>query len=170
MCEGHWGFHHAEDCNVLCSDGSGDVSFARKADRETVQMFERVAADMVVLIHAAFIVFVVAGGMLALRWPRVAWVHLPAALWGAAIEMVGGVCPLTPLENALRRAAGESGYAGGFVEHYLLPLIYPAALTRELQLGLGFGVMLLNVLLYGVVATRRQRRRRENRRGDDGEA
>jgi hypothetical protein len=133
-------------------------------------MLERVAADMVVLIHAAFIVFVVAGGMLVLRWPRVAWVHLPAALWGAAIEMVGGACPLTPLENALRRAAGESGYAGGFVEHYLLPLIYPAALTRELQLGLGFGVMLLNVLLYGVVATRRQRRRRENRRGDDGEA
>ncbi|WP_041655852.1 DUF2784 domain-containing protein [Azoarcus sp. KH32C] len=133
-------------------------------------MFERVAADVVVLIHAAFIVFVVAGGLLVLRWPRVAWLHLPAALWGATIEIVGGICPLTPLENALRRAAGESGYAGGFVEHYLLPLIYPAALTRELQLGLGLGVMLLNVLLYGVVATRRQRRRRENRRGDDGKA
>ncbi|HJV28387.1 MAG TPA: DUF2784 domain-containing protein [Aromatoleum sp.] len=133
-------------------------------------MLERVAADVVVLIHAAFIAFVVAGGLLVLRWPRVAWLHLPAAVWGAAIELVGGICPLTPLENALRRTAGESRYAGGFVEHYLLPLIYPAALTRELQLGLGLGVMLLNVLLYGVVATRRQRRRRENRRGDDGKA
>ena len=106
------------------------------------------AADAVVVLHAAFIAFVVAGAALLPRWPRLAWLHLPAAAWGAWIEFSGGVCPLTPLENRLRALAGGRGYAGGFVEHYLLPLIYPAGLTREAQFVLGAGVVVVNVALY----------------------
>jgi len=125
-------------------------------------MSAHAAADLVVLLHFGFIVFVLAGGLLVLRRPRYAWLHLPAVAWGAGIELFGGVCPLTPLENALRRAAGEAGYAEGFIAHYLLPLIYPAGLTREIQIGLGLLVLLVNVLIYGSVALRR---RRERRRG-----
>lgn len=117
------------------------------------------ATGLVVLLHFAFILFVVLGGLLVLRWPRLAWLHLPAAAWGAAIELTGGVCPLTPLENALRRAAGEAGYGGGFIEHYLLPIIYPAALTRDIQLVLGLAVLLLNVAVYAWILRRRRRAR-----------
>lgn len=113
-------------------------------------MAQDLAADLVVLLHFAFILFVVLGGFLALKWRRLAWVHVPAALWGALIEFSGWICPLTPLENWLRQAGGSQGYASGFVEHYLLPLIYPADLTRELQLGLGLGVLVLNGLVYAV--------------------
>ena len=111
----------------------------------------RVAADLVVLVHVAFVAFVVLGGVLASRWPRAVWVHLPAALWGVLIEWTGGVCPLTPLEIALRRQGGEAGYAGGFVEHYVLPLLYPNELTRPVQVALGAGVVLANVLIYWLV-------------------
>lgn len=105
-------------------------------------------ADLVVAIHFAFIVFAVAGGLLVLRWPWLAWAHVPAALWGAAVVACGWVCPLTPLENRLRVAAGEAGYAGGFIERYLLPLIYPPGLTRELQMLLGLALLLLNAAIY----------------------
>ena len=115
-------------------------------------------ADLVVLIHALFIVFVVAGGLLAWRWPRIAWLHLPAAAWGAGIELFGGICPLTPLENWLRIAAGEAGYAGGFIGRYLLPVIYPADLGRELQLMLGIGVLVVNAAIYGALLLRHRRR------------
>lgn len=115
-----------------------------------------ILADLTVLLHFAFILFVVAGALLVLRWPRAAWVHLPAAAWGASIEFFGWMCPLTPLENALRRAGGAEGYPGGFIERYLLPIIYPGELTRELQLVLGSGVILINVGLYAV-AWRRHR-------------
>lgn len=111
-------------------------------------MTYRLLADAVLLLHLAFIVFVVAGGLLLRRWPRLAWLHLPAVLWGVAIELYGGVCPLTPLENQLRQLGGEAGYAGGFVEHYLLPLIYPAGLTREWQIALALGVTALNLAAY----------------------
>lgn len=111
-------------------------------------MTYRLLADAVLLLHLAFIVFVVAGGWFLPRWPRLAWLHLPAALWGAAIELCGCVCPLTPLENRLRQMGGAAGYAGGFVEHYLLPLIYPAGLTREWQIALGLGVAALNLAAY----------------------
>lgn len=112
------------------------------------------AADLVLVLHLAFILFVVFGGLAALRWPRAAWIHLPVAAYGAAIELVGWVCPLTPLENRLRRRAGQAGYEGGFIEHYLIPIVYPEGLTPGLQMALGIGVILLNVLVYGFVVRR----------------
>jgi uncharacterized protein DUF2784 len=104
--------------------------------------------DLIVVFHFAFVLFVVLGGLLVLRWPRVAYLHVPAALWGAWIELAGWVCPLTPLENALRTAAGTAAYEGGFVEHYILPLLYPSALTRNVQILLGCLVLGLNLAIY----------------------
>jgi uncharacterized protein DUF2784 len=115
-------------------------------------------ADLVVVLHFAFVLFVVFGGLLALRWPKMVYVHLPAALWGAFIELAGGICPLTPLENALRAQSGRPGYAGGFVEHYVLPLLYPAGLTRNTQLILGALVIGINLFIYGVIARERSSR------------
>ncbi|HEX5576107.1 MAG TPA: DUF2784 domain-containing protein, partial [Gemmatimonadales bacterium] len=114
-------------------------------------------ADLVVLIHFAFVLFVVFGGLLVLQWPRVMYLHLPAALWGAFIELAGGICPLTPLENSLRRSAGLAGYEGGFVEHYILPVLYPAGLTRGVQISLGTLVIAVNVAIYAWVIARRPR-------------
>jgi hypothetical protein len=111
-------------------------------------------ADLVVVFHFAFVLFVVLGGLLVLRWPWVAYLHVPAALWGAWIEFAGWVCPLTPLENALRSAAGATAYQGGFVEHYILPTLYPSALTRNIQLLLGSLVLLLNLAIYASVLRR----------------
>ena len=111
-------------------------------------MLYRLAADVIVLLHLAYIAFAVLGGFLVLRWWRLAWLHLPAAVWAAYVELYLRYCPLTPLENRLRALAGGRGYAGGFVEHYLLPLIYPAGLTREAQFVLGAGVVVVNVALY----------------------
>jgi hypothetical protein len=122
-------------------------------------MIARIAADAVVVLHLAFIVFVVLGGLLVLRWPRAAWFHLPAAVWGAAIEFGGWLCPLTPLENRLRATGGRSAYAEGFVEHYIVPLVYPAQLSRSLQLALGVAVILINLAVYGLAISRRSRRR-----------
>ena len=104
-----------------------------------------------------FVAFVVAGGLLALRWPWVAVLHLPAAVWGALIEFQGWTCPLTPLENSLRAAAGEAGYQGGFIEHYVLPVLYPAGLTRGVQLALGSVVIVVNLVVYGILLARRRR-------------
>jgi len=111
----------------------------------------RIAADLVVLIHFTFVLFVVFGALVALRWPRVLWLHLPAAAWGALIEFQGWICPLTPWENRLRTLGGQAGYAGGFIEHYILPLLYPAGLTRTVQLTLGAVVVVVNGLLYALV-------------------
>jgi hypothetical protein len=116
-------------------------------------------ADGLVGLHFAFVVFVVAGGFLTWRWPRAAWVHVPVAVWGALIEFKGWICPLTPLENHLRRAAGEAGYAGGFIEHYVIPVVYPTGLTREIQLALGVAVVVINAVAYGGLVWRRRRRR-----------
>ncbi len=106
------------------------------------------AADLVVLVHLAFIVFVVFGGALALRWCWMPWVPLPAVLWGALLEFCGWMCPLTPVENWLRQAGGAPEYPGSFVGQYLLPIVYPTALTREVQVALGFLVCLLNAAIY----------------------
>ncbi len=97
-----------------------------------------------------------AGGLLVLRWPRLAWLHVPCFAWGALISLAGWICPLTPLENDLRRRAGEDGYAGSFVEHYILPILYPGALTREIQVGLGVAVLLVNGAVYAVLLRRRR--------------
>ncbi len=117
----------------------------------------RIAADLLVVLHLVFVVFVVAGGFLAWRWRRLAWVHLPAALWGAVIEFAGWICPLTPVENRFRQLAGGAGYEGGFVEHYLIPLIYPGELTLTVRVLLGGLVVVVNVLAYGGYLWRRQR-------------
>jgi hypothetical protein len=122
-------------------------------------MSYRLLADLVVVIHLAFVLFVVLGGLLVLRRPRLAWLHVPAALWGAWIEISGWVCPLTPLENALRHAAGQAGYAGGFIHHYILPVLYPPGLTREAQHVLAALVVLVNVAAYAVLLRRTPRLR-----------
>ena len=121
-------------------------------------MAYRILADLVVGVHALFVVFVVAGGLLALRWPWVAAAHLPAAVWGTLIEFRGWICPLTPLEQSLRASAGQAGYAGGFIEHYLLPVLYPAGLTQRVQLVLGSLVIAVNVVVYGLLLWRRRAR------------
>jgi len=113
--------------------------------------FFLVLADGVVILHLAFIVFVMLGGLLVLVWPRVIWAHLPCAVWGIAIELTGWICPLTPLENILRRHAGQAPYAGDFVIHYIEPVIYPEGLTREFQVVLGAAVVLVNAVVYGSV-------------------
>lgn len=113
-------------------------------------MLYRLLADFLVALHTLFVLFVVAGGFLALRWRRLAWLHVPAALWGAVIEFMGWICPLTPVENALRRLAGEAGYQGGFVEHYLMPMLYPAHYTLALRLALGVLVVALNAIAYAL--------------------
>ena len=118
-------------------------------------MTYRLLADLVVLVHVAFVVFVVAGGYLALRWRRLAWLHVPAALWGSLIELTGWICPLTPLENTLRRLAGEAGYRGGFIEHYVLPVLYPVHYTLALRLALAALVVLLNGVAYALYFRRR---------------
>ena len=122
-------------------------------------MTAALVADAVLLLHALFIAFALLGAALLWRWPRLVWAHLPAVLWAAFVEFSGNICPLTPLENRWRETAGGQGYSGGFVEHYLLPLIYPAGLTRDAQWWLGTGVVLVNVLLYGAWLRRRRRPR-----------
>ena len=126
-------------------------------------MLNRIAADLTLVLHLGFIVFVVVGAVGALRWPKLAWLHVPAAAWGVWIEISGGVCPLTTLENRFRLRAGGEGYATSFVEHYLLPVIYPGGLTPPVQLLLAAAVVMINVSLYSYVL-RRARKTRINAR------
>ena len=121
-------------------------------------MLYRLLADTLVVVHLFFILFVLLGGGFALRWPRLAWIHLPAVFWAALVEAADWVCPLTPLENRWRRWGGEAGYESGFVENYLLPVIYPAHLTRGTQLGLAMLIVIINVVVYArLLLSRRQR-------------
>ena len=117
-------------------------------------------ADIVVLLHFGFILFVVSGGLLALRWRRAVWIHIPAALWGGLVEIMGWPCPLTPLENWLRQAGGGSGYEAGFIEYYLIPVIYPSGLTRGAQIALAAILVLANAGIYGWVWRHWRRRPR----------
>lgn len=119
----------------------------------------RFFADVLVVVHFLFILFVVAGGMLILYRPRMAFLHLPAVIWGAAVELCGWICPLTPLENYFRRIAGDAGYSGGFIEHYLIPLIYPENLTAEKQYVLGGLVIVVNLIFYFLLWRRKRVRR-----------
>jgi hypothetical protein len=127
-----------------------------------LRMLYQVLADIVACVHAAFVAFVVLGGVLAIRWRRLVWLHVPAAIWGALIEFADWVCPLTPLENALRGRAGDAGYGDGFIQHYLLRALYPAGLTRGVQVALGTLVIVVNILAY-VALLRRGRRSVEQR-------
>ncbi len=112
-------------------------------------MLYRLAADCVVLIHLSFVLFVLLGGLFILKWPRIMWLHLPAVAWGAFIEFSGWICPLTPLENWLRRQGGEGSYEGDFVVRYVIPILYPETLTHEIQLILGAVVVVVNLGIYG---------------------
>ncbi len=111
-------------------------------------MLFRVLADVVLVLHLLFVIFVVTGALGLSRWSWLPWLHLPAVFWALVIEFGGVICPLTPLENRLRHWGGEAGYTGGFIEHYVWPLIYPAGLTRESQIILGLGVLAINLVLY----------------------
>jgi hypothetical protein len=117
-------------------------------------------ADMVLLAHLAFIVFVLAGGLLLLRWPRLVWLHVPAMLWGVFIELTGWVCPLTPLESYFRALAGSDIYHGGFIAHYLLPLIYPAGLTPAIQMLLAGVLIVWNAIIYTLLVRLRRKARK----------
>lgn len=119
-------------------------------------MDSRILADALLALHLFFILFAVCGSFLALRWPRLVWIHLPAAVWAALIALLGGICPLTELENDLRHSAGMAGYSDGLVGSLLVPLIYPHGLTRSLQIGLGVGVLLLNGIGYGLLFRQRK--------------
>jgi hypothetical protein len=119
----------------------------------------RILADATVVLHLLFVAFVIGGGVLVLRWQRVAWVHLPAAAWGAWVEFAGWMCPLTPLENWLRQQGGGAVYTSSFVERYLLPVLYPSTLSREMQWTLGVLVLLVNTVMYVLVIRSRRKRR-----------
>ena len=125
-------------------------------------MLSHYAADLVVLIHFCFILFVILGGFLVIKWRRLIWLHLPAAVWGALIEFYGWVCPLTVLENKLRQASGGS-YSTGFIEHYIIPVIYPAGLTPDIQLLMGVAVVVVNLFVYTQIVKKfRETRKRHD--------
>jgi hypothetical protein len=114
-------------------------------------------AELVLVLHAMFIVFVLFGGLLALRWRRLPWLHQPCVLWSIVVELSGWICPLTPLENHFRQAAGARGYSGGFIEHYLLPLVYPPGLTPGVQALFAAIVAGVNIAVYGLWWRKRRR-------------
>ena len=120
-------------------------------------MLSGIAADILVTLHLAFIVFVMLGGMLLLKWPRLIFLHLPAVIWGTLVELQGWLCPLTPLEQHFRMLAAETGYSGGFIQHYLLPIIYPAGLTRDVQTILAASVIATNLVIYTVIYVKYRR-------------
>jgi hypothetical protein len=117
----------------------------------------QLAADLVLIAHLAFVVFVLFGALLVLRWPRLLWFHVAAVFWGVLVEFTGVVCPLTPVEVRFRQLGGEVGYQGDFIGHYLTTMLYPAGLTRALQIGLGFVALVPNALAYGYLVLRKPR-------------
>jgi len=129
---------------------------AAASSYHAVPVLSRFLADFVVLLHFGFVAFVILGALTAFRWGRVLYFHVPAVIWAAWVEFSGSPCPLTPFENWLRERGGAPAYRGDFIEHYLLPILYPAALTREMQIALGAGALLGNALLYGALLRRRK--------------
>jgi Protein of Unknown function (DUF2784) len=121
-------------------------------------MSYQIVASGLVLLHLGFVGFVVAGGLVCLKWHRVIWIHIPAVIWGIAIELTGWICPLTPLENYLRQKAGEQAYTNDFVFHYLMPILYPETLTRKIQLLMGLVVALINIAVYAYIIRSHKRR------------
>ena len=120
-------------------------------------MLYSILADITVLLHLGFLLFAIFGGLLALWRIGWAWVHVPAFVWGVYIMLAGGICPLTPLENWFRRQAGEEAYGGAFIDHYIMPLIYPPGLTRSVQIGLALALLAFNLGIYGWVVWRYRR-------------
>jgi hypothetical protein len=127
-----------------------------------MQTVYAILADAIVVLHLLFILFVVSGGFLALKWPKLVYLHIPAVVWGVYIEFSGGICPLTPWENWLRLQSDQLGYQGGFIEHYIIPIIYPAGLTRDVQMVLGLAALLINVVAYSLLVM--QWRKRSNKK------
>lgn len=123
-------------------------------------MFQRFLADAVVLIHILFVVYAIAGGLLVLKWKFTIFLHIPVLLWGTMVEAAGWICPLTPLENRLRIEAGQAGYSGGFVENYLLPVLYPDGLTRSDQVVLALSLVTVNVVIYTLVTRKLTQKKR----------
>ncbi len=119
-------------------------------------MFHALAANAVLIVHALFVLWVLLGALAVARWPRLAWLHLPAVAWVVWLEWTGAICPLTPLEVHLLQAAGQAGYSGGFIEHYALAALYPEGLTRQMQWLLGLAVLVLNAAAYGWLLWRRR--------------
>ncbi|MGI9043817.1 MAG: DUF2784 domain-containing protein [Gemmatimonadaceae bacterium] len=113
-------------------------------------MIYRILADAVLVLHLAFVAFVVLGGFLLRRWPKLIYAHVPVAIWGVLIEFAGWICPLTPLENSLRHRGGQAGYEGGFIDNYIMPILYPIGLTRNTQYALGIFALLINVAAYAL--------------------
>ena len=116
-------------------------------------------ADLLVVFHLVFILYVIAGALLIFKWTKTLWLHLPSCFWGMTVEFTGCICPLTPWEIQLRRLAGEEGYTGSFIEHYLIPIIYPSGLTREVQMVLGGTVLIVNLSLYTLILIKRRNRK-----------
>ena len=123
-------------------------------------MLYQIIADILVIVHFLFILFVIFGGFLVLRWRFVFWIHIPCAMWGMLIEFAGWLCPITPLENHFRHLAGQAGYHGGFINHYIMPVIYPAGLTRDIQYLLGTGVLIITIIAYSLVIYQRMKQNR----------
>ena len=116
-------------------------------------------ADLLVVFHLVFILYVIAGALSIFKWPKTLWLHLPSCFWGMTVEFTGWICPLTPWEIRLRMLAGEEGYTGSFIEHYLIPIIYPSGLTREVQMVLGGTVLIVNLSLYTLILIKRRKRK-----------
>lgn len=114
-------------------------------------MLFHVAADLLVVFHFLFVIFVLFGGLLILKWRFIMWLHIPAVVWGVVVEWMGWICPLTPWEWSLREKAGQLGYSGSFIDYYIIPIIYPEGLTRELQVSIGIFVILINLIVYGFI-------------------
>ena len=121
-----------------------------------METFYRLAADGVVVIHLCFILFVFLGALTLFWRPWMIWIHVPAAVWGGLVELFGAPCPLTPMENLLRRAGNADAYSGGFIDHYIMPIVYPPGLTRETQVVLGVLILVLNFAIYFKFLTRKR--------------
>jgi hypothetical protein len=122
-----------------------------------VEQFYSLAADSVVVIHLAFILFVILGGLTLFKWPWMIWLHVPTAVWGVLVELLGAPCPLTPLENHLRRIGDAEAYSGGFIDHYIMPIVYPPGLTRGTQVVLGVLILAMNFAIYFRYLTRKSK-------------
>jgi len=125
-------------------------------------MIYRILADIVVIFHLSFVIFSVIGGVLALKWRKIIWIHIPVVIWAVVIEFAGFICPLTPLENNLRFRGGESGYESDFIEHYIFPVLYPEGLTHTMQVIIGIFVLTVNIVVYSIIIHKIRKKRKKS--------